>query len=104
VHGKELGMHTKAAKRHIRTQRSIGLKPKQRRPRTVFVGDQTSLINYILNTHYVVLITCKKCGEPNFLTPHAFLNIEDFDAKCEKCETDNRITWRRENLRNKYSQ
>jgi hypothetical protein len=40
----------------------------------------------------MVLITCKKCGEPNFLTPHAFWNISDFGAKCEKCETINTIT------------
>jgi hypothetical protein len=33
--------------------------------------------------------TCKKCGEPNFLTPHAFWNITDFGGKCEKCETIN---------------
>ena len=32
---------------------------------------------------------CKKCGEPNFLTPYAFWNITDFGAKCEKCETIN---------------
>jgi hypothetical protein len=36
--------------------------------------------------------SCKKYGEPNFLTPPAFWNITDFGAKCEKCETINRIT------------
>jgi hypothetical protein len=36
--------------------------------------------------------TCKKCGEPNYLTPHAFWNITDFGAKCEKCDTINTIT------------
>ena len=30
----------------------------------------------------MVVYTCKKCGEPNFLTPHAFWNITDFGAKC----------------------
>jgi phage FluMu protein Com len=30
--------------------------------------------------------------EPNFLTPHAFWNIIDFGAKCERCETINTIT------------
>jgi hypothetical protein len=40
----------------------------------------------------MVVYTCKKCGEPNYLTPHAFWNIEDFDAKCERCETINTIT------------
>jgi hypothetical protein len=31
----------------------------------------------------MVVYSCKKCGEPNFLTPHAFWNIIDFGAKCE---------------------
>jgi hypothetical protein len=31
-------------------------------------------------------------GELNYLTPHAFWNITDFGAKCEKCETINTIT------------
>jgi hypothetical protein len=37
-------------------------------------------------------ILCNECGEPNFLTPHAFWNISDFDAKREKCETIKTIT------------
>ena len=37
-------------------------------------------------------IYCKKCGEYRYLTPHAFWNISDFDAKCEKCDTINTIT------------
>ena len=40
----------------------------------------------------MVVYTCKKCGEPNFLTPHAFWNISDFGAKSEKCETIIKIT------------
>jgi hypothetical protein len=40
----------------------------------------------------MVVYTCKKCGELNYLTPHAFWNIADFGAKCEKCETINTIT------------
>jgi hypothetical protein len=40
----------------------------------------------------MVLLTCKKCGELNYLTPHAFWNITDFDAKCEKCTMINTIT------------
>jgi hypothetical protein len=28
----------------------------------------------------------------NYLTPHAFWNISDFGAECEKCETTNTIT------------
>jgi hypothetical protein len=35
-------------------------------------------------------------------TPHAFWNIADFDAKCEKCETINTITLETENLKNTY--
>jgi hypothetical protein len=40
----------------------------------------------------MVVHTCKNCGELNYLTPHAFWNITDFGAKCEKCETINTIT------------
>jgi hypothetical protein len=40
----------------------------------------------------MVVYSCKKCGELNYLTPHAFWNITDFGAKCEKCETINTIT------------
>ena len=51
----------------------------------------------------MVVYSCKKCGELNYLTPHAFWNIVDFGAKCEKCETINTITLFNENLRNWYS-
>jgi hypothetical protein len=37
-------------------------------------------------------VQCKKCGELNYLTPHAFWNISDFGARCERCETINTIT------------
>ena len=40
----------------------------------------------------MVVYSCKKCGELNYLTPHAYWNIADFGAKCEKCETINMIT------------
>jgi hypothetical protein len=40
----------------------------------------------------MVVYTCKKCGELNYLTPHSFWNITDFGAKCERCETINTIT------------
>jgi phage FluMu protein Com len=40
----------------------------------------------------MVVYSCKNCGELNYLTPHAFWNIADFGAKCEKCETINTIT------------
>jgi hypothetical protein len=37
-------------------------------------------------------IGSKKCGEPNFLTPHTLWNITDFGAKCKDCGTINIIT------------
>jgi phage FluMu protein Com len=40
----------------------------------------------------MVVYSCKKCGELNYLTPHAFWNISDFGAKCERCERINTIT------------
>jgi hypothetical protein len=40
----------------------------------------------------MVVITCKKCDELNYLTPHAFWNITDFGARCKRCETINKIT------------
>jgi hypothetical protein len=40
----------------------------------------------------MVVITCKECKESIYLTPHAFCNLTDFGAKCEKCETINTIT------------
>jgi hypothetical protein len=41
---------------------------------------------------YMVLITCKKCGELDYLTSKAFSNITDFSYKCRSCGTINRIT------------
>ena len=35
---------------------------------------------------------CKKCGDIDYITSHAFWNIADFGAKCEKCETINTVT------------
>ena len=40
----------------------------------------------------MVVYSCRKCGELNYLTSHAFWNMSDFGAKCEKCETINTIT------------
>jgi hypothetical protein len=40
----------------------------------------------------MVVYTCKKCGELNYLTPHAFWNITDFGYKCKDCGTINIIT------------
>jgi hypothetical protein len=40
----------------------------------------------------MVVYSCKKCDELNFLTAHAFWNITDYGAKREKCATINTIT------------
>ena len=40
----------------------------------------------------MVVYSCKKCGELNYLVPCAFWNMSDFGAKCEKCETVNTVT------------
>jgi hypothetical protein len=45
-----------------------------------------------LNNTCMVVYSCKKCGELNYLASHAFWNMTDFGAKCEKCETINTIT------------
>jgi hypothetical protein len=42
----------------------------------------SSLIRYFLNILFMAVYSCKKCGELNYLTPHAFWNISDFGAKC----------------------
>jgi hypothetical protein len=46
----------------------------------------------VQNPQSMVVYSRKKCGDINYLTPHAFWNISDFGAKCEKCETINKIT------------
>jgi phage FluMu protein Com len=48
----------------------------------------------------MVVYLCKKCGELNYPIPHAFWNITDFGAKCEKCETINTITLEKGELKN----
>ena len=45
-----------------------------------------------LDIPYVVLITCKKCGDINYLTSEALGNLTDFGFKCRYCNTINRIT------------
>jgi phage FluMu protein Com len=52
----------------------------------------TTLIKYLPNNTSMVVYTCKKCGELNYLNPHAFGNVDDLGIKCEKCETINTIT------------
>lgn len=54
---------------------------------------------YFLDITPMVVYSCKKCGKPNFLTPHAFWNINDFGAKCEKCRTINTVTLEKGELR-----
>jgi hypothetical protein len=41
-------------------------------------------------------------GELNYLTPHAFWNITDIGAKCERCETINTIPLENGELKNRY--
>jgi hypothetical protein len=71
---------------------------KQRSTYTLFhfvdysTGEIMSLIKYNLNILFMVVYSCRECGELNYLTPHAFWNITDFGAKCERCETINTIT------------
>jgi hypothetical protein len=40
----------------------------------------------------MAFIYCKKCGEYRYPTPHAFWNINDFGAKCERCSMITTIT------------
>jgi hypothetical protein len=49
-------------------------------------------MKYLLDILFMVVYSCKNCGELNYITPHAFWNIADFGAKCERCETINTIT------------
>jgi hypothetical protein len=48
----------------------------------------------------MVVYSCKKCGEPNYLIHHAFWNITDFDAKRERCGAINTITLERRDYSN----
>jgi RNase P subunit RPR2 len=52
----------------------------------------TSLIRYNLDIHYVVLITCKKCGDISYVASEKLGNVTDFDYKCRNCNRINRIT------------
>ena len=45
-----------------------------------------------LQHFHMVVYSCKKCGELNYLTPHAFWNISDLGVKCKNCGTINTIT------------
>jgi hypothetical protein len=40
----------------------------------------------------MVVYACKKCGELNYLTPHAFWNVNDLRVRCKNCNTINTIT------------
>jgi hypothetical protein len=41
---------------------------------------------------FMVLITCKKCGDINYLTSETLGNLIDFGYKFRNCNTINRIT------------
>jgi hypothetical protein len=41
---------------------------------------------------YIVVYSCKKCGELNYLTPIAFWNVDDLNLKCKDCGTINTVT------------
>jgi uncharacterized Zn finger protein len=56
------------------------------------VKHDNSLMLMFLNISYMVLITCKNCGELDYYTSKAFWNITDLGAKCEKCGTINKAT------------
>jgi RNase P subunit RPR2 len=58
-------------------------------------------IRYNLNILYVVLITCKKCGDINYLTSEALGNLTDFGYKCRNCNTINRMTLEEAELKKK---
>jgi hypothetical protein len=58
----------------------------------MYIAGVTVPHKVLLDIPCMVVYSCKKCGELNYLTPHAFWNIAEFDAKCEKG-----------NLRNRYS-
>jgi RNase P subunit RPR2 len=45
-----------------------------------------------LDIPYMVLITCKKCKDINYLTSKASGNLTDFGYKCRYCNTINRMT------------
>jgi hypothetical protein len=49
-------------------------------------------VKYFPDILFMVVYSCMKCGELSYLTPHAFWNITNFGAKCEKYETINTIT------------
>jgi len=53
----------------------------------------TFFIKYDLNIHNVVLITCKKCGDINYLNSEALGHLTDFGFKCRYCDTVNRVTF-----------
>ena len=58
----------------------------------LYIAGVTVLHKVLLDIPCMVVYSCKKCGELNYLIPHAIWNIADFDAKSEKCETINTIT------------
>ncbi len=57
----------------------------------MYIAGVTVLHKVLLDIPCMVVYSCKKCGELNYLILHAIWNIADFDAKSEKCETINTI-------------
>jgi hypothetical protein len=52
---------------------------------------------------YVALLTCKKCGDINYLTTETVGNLTDFSFKCWNCNTINRTTLRDGELKKQES-
>jgi phage FluMu protein Com len=57
-----------------------------------YIVSVTVIDKVLLNILFVVVYTCKKCDELNYLSPTAFWNITDFIYKCPKCNAINTIT------------
>jgi hypothetical protein len=51
----------------------------------------------------VIVCSCKEFRELDYLIPNAFWNIDDFDAKFERCRMINTITSKDGNLKNGHN-
>jgi hypothetical protein len=51
----------------------------------------------------MVIYSCKKCGDINYLNSEAFGNLTDFGYKCRNCNTINRITLEDGELKNGHN-
>ena len=50
----------------------------------IYIARITVLHKVLSEYPFMVVYSYKKCGELNYLTLHAFWNIADFGAKCQK--------------------